>query len=242
MSTIADGGRRPGEPFFPTPSSRRWGMAYGAWAAGAVAASLAVGGLSAENLTRLMVIAFLAWQWTWRGLIVNACAGWAPRARFIVLGTALAAVVEGFHMISRPVFDGLRITAETPVMKAVANYALDLAFTIPAYVAILAVIWWFIRRYRYAPWLYALVFGLAQALGDGGLAYFAERPAMLAFLPYPMTNYHAMNVLPFLAIADRLGPDRGAGPVRWLAIPAVIATYFACGALIRWVGAATVLP
>ena len=236
MSAGEAPGRAAAEPFFPTPSSRRWALAYGAWAAAAVAASVALGGLSPENLTRLTVIAFLGVQWAWRGRLVNALPGWAPRTRFVVLGTTLAALVEGFHMISRPVFDGLRVTAQTPPLQAVGHYVADLAFTVPAYLVILSLIWWFVNRWRYSPWTYAIVFGLAQALGDGGLVYFAGQPAMLAFLPYPVTNYHAMNVLPYLAVVGSLDPDRTAGPARWLAIPAVIGTYFACGALIRWAG------
>lgn len=41
---------------------------------------------------------------------------------------------------------------------------------------------------------------------------------MLFFLPYPMTNYHAINVLPFLAVRDQLRPERSASPGTYLAV------------------------
>lgn len=209
---------------------------YVAWAALAIAASLAAGGWSPENLTRLLVIAFLGLQLAFRRRLAGALPGWQPKWRFIALGMALAAVVEGFHMISMPVFPALRVGAGTPPARALAHYAVDLAFTLPAYLAIFAAIWWFVDRYRYGFWSYALAFGLAQTLGDGGLAFFAGQPAMLAFLPYPMTNYHAINILPFLAVAGRPQAPRRAGPAAWLAVPAVIAVYLGCGAAIRWAG------
>jgi hypothetical protein len=81
---------------------------------------------------------------------------------------------------------------------------------------------------------------LAQTIGDGGLFFFANAPAMLVFLPYPMSNYHAVNVLPFLAARDRLDPGRPVGATARAVVPAVVATYLVCGALIqaagRWAG------
>ena len=65
----------------------------------------------------------------------------------------------------------------------------DRLYTVPAYLVVLSVIWWFINRYRYPYWHYVITMGLGQALGDGGLLFFLNAPAMLVFLPYPMTNY-----------------------------------------------------
>lgn len=205
-----------------------WARGYVGWAAAAVGLSLAVGGLKPENVTRLLVLSFLGLQ-----LLVLPR---LPRGgSFILWGCALAAVVEGFHMISRPVFLCLTVQPGTPIPQALKLYLIDLAFTLPAYVLIFAVIERFARTYRYSPWGYTLVMGLAQALGDGGLVYFLAAPPMLFFLPYPMTNYHAVNVLPYLLAGK---PGERTGPARFLAIPAVIATYWLCGAAIQWAGRA----
>lgn len=209
---------------------------YCLWAAVAIGSSVALAGPTAESVTRLCVIGFLLVQIAWRRALVNALPGLAPRARFVVLGTALAAVVEGFHMISTPVFLSLRIGPGTSFAEGLKFYALDLLFTVPAYLVIFPVIWLFVERIRYSTWQYVVVMGLAQALGDGGLFFFAGSPAMLAFLPYPMTNYHAINVLPFLAIRDGLSPSRAEGWRAWLAVPAVVATYLVLGAIIKLVG------
>ena len=103
---------------------------------------------------------------------------------------------------------------------------------------IFTVIWLFVSRYRYGTWTYVVGMGFAQAIGDGGLFFFANAPAMLVFLPYPMTNYHAVNVLPFLAVRDGLEPGRPAGARAWLVVPAVVGTYLVCGTLIRIAGRA----
>ena len=107
----------------------------------------------------------------------------------------------------------------------------DRLFTLPAYVVIFSLLWFFINRYRYTLWNYILVMGLAQTLGDGGLFFFIDAPAMLFFLPYPMTNYHAINIIPFLAVRDHLPPARSISAGRYLAIPALIGAYLVCGAI-----------
>lgn len=152
------------------------------------------------------------------------------------MGTVLAAVVEGFHMISTPVFLSLRVGADTSLMQGLINYALDLLFTVPAYLVIFSVIWIFVNRYRYPLWHYVVIMGLGQALGDGGFFYFWNAPSMLVFLPYPMTNYHAINVIPFLAVRDDLKCDRPASAWMYLAVPALIGTYLVCGAIIKILG------
>jgi len=213
-----------------------WPRLYIGWAVLAIGLSLIAGGLKPENVTRLLVIGFLLLQVPARQFFLTALPRVAPRTRFVLLGTSLAAVVEGFHMISRPVFLSLTVTRDSTPITALTFFGIDLLFTLPAYLVIFSVIWWFLCRYRYGFWSYAVTMGLAQTLGDGGLFFFAGAPPMLLFLPYPMTNYHAINVLPFLAVEKDLPPGRTAGPGSLLAIPGVIATYLVCGALIQWLG------
>lgn len=224
---------------FLTPSEEKFGIwpaLYCLWATMAIALAISIGGLSSENVTRLLVLAFLFVQITCRSMLVKSLLWLTPKARFIVLGTVLAAVVEGFHLTSMPVFLSLRIGWDTPLTQGLLYYALDLLFTVPAYVAIFAVIWHFINRYHYPLWQYVVVVGLAQTLGDGGLFFFFNAPAMLFFLPYPMTNYHAINVIPFLAVREHLSCKRSPLPVTLLAIPGLILTYLVCGALIKLLG------
>lgn len=211
---------------------------YCLWAAIAIGLSIALNGLSPENVTRLLVIAFLLGQVALRSVLVKAFPRLSPRTRFIALGTLLAAVVEGFHMISMPVFPSLRVGPDTPLDQGLIHYLVDLLVTVPAYLIILSVIWYFIDRYNFTLWRYIVVMGFAQALGDGGLLYFLGAPAMIVFLPYPMTNYHAINVIPFLAVRDHLRPRESSTRFTYLAIPAVMITYFVCGAVIRLAGRA----
>ena len=213
-----------------------WPLAYCVWAGLAIAFSLALAGLKPESVTRLQVLGFLLAQLLFRRPLLRGFSPLPPKARFIALATLLAAVVEAFHMISTPVFLSLRIDRTTPVAQACTRYGLDLLFTLPAYLVIFTVLWSYVRRYQYSFWLYVVLMGLAQALGDGGLFFFAASPALLAFLPYPMSNYHAVNVLPFLAVRDELPAERSASPWRYTALPALIATYLVCGAGIRLVG------
>jgi hypothetical protein len=209
---------------------------YVAWATLAIGGSIALAGLTAESVTRLLVIGFLLLQLVFRRRLAASLPTLAPGARFVALGTLLAAVVEGFHMISTPVFLSLRVGRGTPPLRALGAWALDLLFTVPAYLVIFTVIWFFVSRYRYETWTYVVVTGFAQAIGDGGLFFFASAPAMLVFLPYPMTNYHAVNVLPFLAVRSQLDPERPPRARSWLVVPAVVGTYLVCGALIKAAG------
>jgi hypothetical protein len=217
------------------PLGLTWpGALYCLWATLAIGLSLIAGGLKPENITRLMVLAFLALSLWQRAPLIRAFSGLQPYSRFVGLGCLLASVVEGFHMISEPVFRSLRVTAATPWHQALLNFGLDLLFTLPAYVIIFSLIWFFSNRYVYSFWGYVVIMGLAQALGDGGLYFFLAAPPMLAFLPYPMTNYHAVNLLPFLAVRDQLQPTQAKGG--WVAIPAVVVVYFLCGAVIQFLG------
>jgi hypothetical protein len=208
---------------------------YTLWATAAIGLSIASAGLSAENITRLLVIAFLLAQILFRSVLLTALSWLAPRERFLILSTALASVIEGFHMISMPVFKSLTISPDTSFFLGLSYYAVDLLFTIPAYLVIFSFIWFLIRRYRFSTWQYVMIVGLGQTLGDGGLTFFLETPAMLLFLPYPMTNYHAMNVIPFLAVRDHLH-EQPPSRYLWLAVPGLILTYFACGTFIKLLG------
>jgi hypothetical protein len=211
---------------------------YCLWAATAIGVSLVLAGPSVETITRLLVLAFIAAQYVFRARLVNALPGLSPRARFITMGVLLAAVVEGFHMISKPVYSSLVVGPDTSPADALRFYAIDLAVTTPAYVVIFAVIWVLINRFHYGLWTYIVVMGLGQALGDGGAFYFAAAPQMLVFLPYPMTNYHACNVLPFVATRDALPATRPAGRRSWVAVLVLIAVYLVCGSLIKLAGRA----
>jgi hypothetical protein len=217
---------------------RRLGLAYLGWAVLAITLAWLSQGATLENITRGLVIGFLLAQLAARRVLVRAFPTWPPMRRFVLLGVLLAAVVEGLHMISAPVFPALRIDAGMPVSAMLRNFAIDLLLTLPAYVVIFAALWAFVSRWDYGLWPYVLIMGLAQALGDGGLVYFIDAPQMLAFLPYPMSNYHAMNLLPLLTVREQLPAGRPADWRRLLAIPAIIVVYFLCGALIRLAGGA----
>ncbi len=221
------------------PVEDRFGPAarlYCLWAVLAIGVSIARAGLTAESVTRLLVVGLLLLQLAAHPMLVRALPWCTPKWRFVLIGMLLAAVVEGFHMISMPVFGSLRIGQETGIAGGLRNYALDLAFTLPAYLAIFSTIWFFVNRYRYGLWDYIVTAGFAQAIGDGGLFYFWNAPGMLLFLPYPMSNYHAINVLPLLSVREYLPADTRRVASRYLIVPAVIAAYLACGAMIRLVG------
>ena len=139
-------------------------------------------------------------------------------------------------MISTPVFLSLRVGWQTSLRQGLMNYGLDLLFTIPAYLVIFSALWWFVQRYEFPRWHYIVIMGLAQTLGDGGVFFFLSAPAMLLFLPYPMTNYHAINVIPFLAVQEQLPSKRRKSRRIYLAIPGIIVTYLICGAIIQAMG------
>ncbi|HNV70318.1 MAG TPA: hypothetical protein PKO06_11515 [Candidatus Ozemobacteraceae bacterium] len=206
---------------------------YVVWAALAVVFAILVAGLNAETVTRLLTIAFLVLQIVARKRLAACGRFLSPRWRFVLLGTVLASVVEGFHMISKPVFDSVRINAQMPLSQALGFYAIDLLFTVPAYLVILTVIWRLITRYKLSLWEYIFLVALAQTLGDGGIFYFASAPFMLPFLPYPMTNYHAMNIIPYLAVREELAPTERSFRTPLTLIVHIIATYLVCGSLIK---------
>lgn len=142
-------------------------------------------------------------------------------------------------MISKPVFDSVVVHPHTTWSTAGYFFAIDLLFTLPAYLVIFHVIWWFIQRYHYSYWQYVAVMGLGQVLGDGGIYFFVAAPPMLFFLPYPMSNYHAVNILPYEQVAEQLPTQRVDSKRKYWAVPALIAIYFVCGVAIQVVGRKT---
>lgn len=209
---------------------------YCLWAILSIFLAIAVAGFNSESTTRILVILFLLIQILFRGKIETSLSRLSPKRRFIIMGMLLATFVEGFHMISRPVFLNITIGWDTPLTHGLKFLAIDLAFTLPAYFVIYSVIWFFINRFQYSLWSYILIFGFAQAMGDGGIFFFINAPPMLLFLPYPMTNYHAVNILPFLAVRDQLPQNLSRKWSSYLAIPGVMVTYFICGAIIKLLG------
>ncbi len=226
------------EPILPPSRGGRLAvLGYGLWTAAAVGIPLARGGLSDDNRTLLHALLFLGAELALVGPVRALSSRLAPRARYLLLALVAAAVVEGLHMTGMPVFRSLRVGPETELLRALASYGVDLAFTLPAYLVIFLVAWRFVARLRYGLWEYTVLFGLGQALGDG-LFFFLGAPWMLAFLPFTMLKYHAMNVLPFLAVRDELPRDRPRRALRLAAPLALVASYQVCGALIKIAGKA----
>ena len=204
---------------------------YLVWAAATYVFMFARNGLDADNMTHLALLLVLSVT----VLAVRGRTGVTtrrPGTRFIVSGVLLAAVGEGCYMISRPFQPSLLITAGMPAAQMVRNYVIDLMFTLPAYVVIFAVIWRLINTYRYERWEYILVFALGQALGDGNQA-FLHAPVLLAFIPYVMVNYHAMNVVPYLMVESVLPAPRSESRWRLVAgVSEMVVTYLVCGSIL----------
>lgn len=209
---------------------------YCLWATIAIFFAVTVSKNISESITRVLVIIFLAIQFLFRNELEKLFFYIKDsKKRFVISGTILASFVEGFHMISTPVFLSLRVDFNMSLLKILENYFIDLIFTIPAYIIIFSVIWYFINKYQYSLFDYILTFGLSQSLGDGGIFYFIISPFMLFFIPYPMTNYHAINIIPFLFVKDDLNIENNSLK-RYLAIPSIILTYLICGSIIKILG------
>jgi hypothetical protein len=191
---------------------------------------------SLENKTRFLVILFLLIQIKFISKLSKLFDSYSTKVKFILTAIILSIFVEAFHMISSPVFLQLRITQETSLSEAFKFYLIDLMFTIPAYIIIFYVIWLFINKYNYKTFSYIFIIAFAQTIGDGGLFFFLNSPFMLLFIPYTMTNYHAMNVLPFLSVNNELKRDRIISNKSYLVIPAIILTYLFCGSIIKLIG------
>lgn len=208
---------------------------YIIWSIISITFSLVISKNYPESITRIFVLIFLITQFILKNFFSKFFNIKNPQKRFIISGTILASFVEGFHMISTPVFLSLRVNYDTGVLNILKNYFIDLFFTIPAYLIIFYVIWRFINKYHYSLYDYIISFGLAQTLGDGGMFYFISNPYMIFFIPYPMTNYHAMNISPFLLVKNNLHVENNSLK-RYLAIPSIILTYLICGAIIKYFG------
>lgn len=212
---------------------------YSVWAFLAIAISLAAKGTSPENITRLAVVTLLLIEYLSRRRLIRIFASFSPRQRFLLMTIALASVVEGMHMISRPVFPSLVVTRDTSVRAALAAYVIDLAFTVPAYALIFSTMWRVLSRYRFHLWSVIWVFGVAQTLGDGGLFYFGSAPWMIPLFIYPMTNYTAIHAISFLAVEPDLQAPLPLTPLRavWSGV-SIVTVYLVAGAIICIVGAA----
>ncbi len=192
-------------------------------------------GASSDNITHFLILLFFALQFLALKFFEKIYNKFSPRTGFVFLSVLFACVVEGFYLISKPVFASLQITAATPINQIAINYFTDLLFTVPVYIVIFLCIWHFINKYKYELWEYVIFISLAQALGDG-IAFFAAAPVMLLFLPYVMINYQAMNILPFLFAKPNLKPTTSSWKKYVLPVVSIIVIYFIGGLLIKIVG------
>lgn len=194
-------------------------------------------GVETANITHVFVIVFGGVQFLLLRPIQQRLARWSGRARFLAIGLVNAAFIEGFYMIHEPVFKAVKIVPSMSLQAMAGNYLVDLAFTLPVYLAVFSAIWYFINKYKYTPFQYLIVFSLGQALGDGGVFFFSASPFLLLFIPYTLINYHAMNFLPFLLVRDSLEPGRAGWQKLVIPPMTIILLYLAGGALIKVVGA-----
>lgn len=208
---------------------------YAAWAGFVVMASLMRAGLSADNFTRLLIIAFLATSLAWYWRTKDRATSQTPWA-FVLACSVNAMVVEFCYMFSRPVFPSLLVVPGTSMAQCARNTLVDFAFTFPAYLVIFSLFWFLVHRYQYCVAEYVLLFSLGQALGDGN-AFFRANPGMLLLAPYVMLNYQAINVVPYLRVRSSLPSGRGTGMVRYAAPLVLIPLlYWIMGAAIIGVG------
>ena len=135
-------------------------------------------------------------------------------------------------MFSNPVFPSLAVSASTPFLQVLRNYAIDLLFTLPVYLAVFGWIGFLIRRYRFGRWEYALLVSAGQALGDG-ISMWRADPMMLLLLPYVMLNYQAMSAAAYWTVADQLPEPRPDGSWRkWAGTLAGLPLIYWTGAVI----------
>lgn len=208
---------------------------YFTWAILVLLVVFIKGKASTDNITHFLILVYLGLIFVWyknskKDLPIN------PKKKFIILCVISAAIVEGFYMIHMPVFSGLRITAGMSAGNMLLNYLIDLIFTIPAYFLIFRTIWFLINKYKYNVWQYTILVALGQALGDGSRT-FLTNPGLLIFIPYVLSNYHAMNIIPFLKVESSLNPQRSDSFFKYLA-PLILLplVYIICGVFIYTIG------
>ena len=126
------------------------------WAIPAIMIALMAGKASPENLTRIMVVAFLLVQIALRKRLSGFGARFTPAVRFVLGGIILACIVEGFHMISTPVFPAVKVFPTTTAAEAVKFLIIDLVDRVPAYVVIFSESWDFAKRFEYTTLKYVL--------------------------------------------------------------------------------------
>jgi len=210
---------------------------YTAWASFVVLVTFMREGLSANNFTRLLIIAYLlitlAWYWWTKGRITSQ-KGWA----FVLKCSLSALVVEFFYMFSRPVFDSLLVTRESSAQQLLQNSLIDFVFTFPAYLVIFSLFWFLISRFHYRIGEYVLLFSFGQAMGDGN-AFFLANPTMLLFAPYVVLNYQAINIVPYLRVRHSLKPSHSSKVLKYI-LPLILipGAYWIMGAMIIVVGRA----
>jgi hypothetical protein len=186
---------------------RRALLVYGVWLAIAALLGFAHGS-NEDNSTRGLILAFFLLQLAAIRPLRSALQRFAPAPRFIGLSVLSGLVVEGCYMVSRPIDASLLVSSSTPPIRALELYLIDITLAGPAYVVIFWFMWRLLGRFRYELWELVILMGAGQALGDGS-AYFTQAPWMLLFLPVLMTNYHAMQVVPFLLVErEASGSDR----------------------------------
>ncbi len=208
---------------------------YLIWAVIAISISFLNSGPSPDTITHTLIIGFIGIQIALFPRLEKLKKSFSPKKLFFIISLISACAVEGFYMISNPVFRNLQITSSTSLFQILPNYLIDLLFTFPAYVIVFLVIWHFINKYKYKNWEYIIFIGLGQALGDGG-AYFFTNPFMLIFIPYIMLNYHAMNSTGYFLIKQELNPKNNSR-LKYIIPPlCIIIAYLICGATIKLIG------
>lgn len=184
----------------------KWFWFYIVWLVVATSLVFWQYGFSNQNITRSLVIFYFgltllyAWsQWKFSKKVSDK----NSKTFFILSCIFSAALVEGFYLISEPLFPSFLITPGMEIGQIIKNFFIDLAFTVPLYFVLFRITWFFINKYNYTIWQFVFIFALSHALGDGGHTFFFQ-PGLLLFIPYIMTNYHAVNVAPYLVIKENI--------------------------------------
>jgi hypothetical protein len=216
---------------------RRYFILYAIWAVIVFILVFIQKGIETAHVAHGLVILFLGIQFLLMNALKKLVNRRSCRIQFLVYCLCCAALVEGFYMIHEPVFKAVKIVPSMSLSSMAGNYLVDLAFTLPVYLAVFSALWYFITLYQYTPWQYFIIFSAAQALGDGGVFFFSASPFLLLFIPYTLINYQAMNFLPYLLVRDMIQPGK-TGWQKFVIPPLVIILiYLTGGAMIKLVGA-----